>query len=290
MWAIFKRELKSYYQTPSAYIFMGTFLLLSGVLFTTQNVFAMNKQYAEFLGSLILIFVLVVPLLTMKVFSEEKKSRTDQLLLTAPVTPLEIVIGKFLAPLTVFFFTLAITFLYPLLLSFHGNLEVAKIIGTYIGFFLLGASFITLGILVSASTESMASAAIISFCAIILTWFADFLVPIVPTSPLTGALFAIILIFIILYRVYKNSGNLVYTLIAFAVSSAIVAIIYFARAELYFSLIAKTISWISLTTRFSYFPLGIIRLADVVYYISFSALILFVTSQQIEKRRWSKEA
>ena len=290
MLAIFKRELKSYFLTPSAYIFMGTFLLLSGLVFTTQNIFAMNKQYAEFLGALNIIFILVVPLLTMKSFAEEKKSRTDQMLLTAPVTSLEIVLGKYLAPLAVFLIAMIITFLYPLLLSFHGNLETAKIIGTYIGFFLLGASFISIGILVSASTENMASAAIISFCAIVITWFADFLIPIAPISSMAGALFVLIIISLILYRVYKNSGNYVYTIIAFILTIAVLTSLYFLKEDLFVSLISKTIGWFSLTSRFTYFPMGIIRLTDVVYYISFSAFILYLTSQQIEKRRWSKEA
>jgi len=290
MLAILKRELKSYYLTPSAYIFMGTFLLLSGVLFTTQNIFALNSQYAEFLGSLIIIFILVVPLITMKSFSEEKKSRTDQLLLTAPVTSLEIVLGKFLAPLLVFLFTLFITFIYPLLLSFHGDLETAKIVGTYIGFFLLGASFISIGIYISASTENMASAAIISFCAIIFTWFLDFLIPVVPTTSLSGAIFILIICFILLYRVYKNSGNLVFSLLAFSLCGALTVLLYFVRNDIFRSLIPGIVGWLSLISRFSYFPLGIIRLTDVVYYITFSAFILYLTSQQIEKRRWSKEA
>ncbi|MDA3808743.1 MAG: hypothetical protein PF518_00295, partial [Spirochaetaceae bacterium] len=182
------------------------------------------------------------------------------------------------------------TFLYPLLLSFHGNLEGAKIFGTYIGFFLLGASFISIGILVSASTENMASAAIITFCAIVLTWLLDFLIPIVPTSPISGVVFIGIIIFILLYRVFKNSGNLLLTGITFLISIVILTILYLTKSDLFLSVMAKSIGWLSLTSRFSFFPLGIIRLTDVVYYISFIALILYMTSQQIEKRRWSKEA
>ena len=290
MYAIFKRELKSYFLTPSAYIFMGTFLLLSGVLFTLQIIFPMSKQYAEFLGSLIVIFVLVVPLLTMKVFSEERRNKTDQMLLTAPVTALAITAGKYFAPVVIFLFTLIVTFLYPLFLSFHGDLETAKIIGTYIGFFLLGCSFISVGVLVSASTESMASAAIISFCAIAFTWFADFLIPIAPASSLAGALFILAVLLIVIYRIYKNSGNWLYSVIALGIIIAVVAILYFVKGEIFASLITKTIGWLSLTSRFSAFPLGIIRLVDVIYYVSFITFILYLTSGQIEKRRWSKEA
>lgn len=289
MFAIFKRELKSYFLTPSAYIFMCTFLFISGLLFTSQIVFSMSSQYSEFLGTIIFIFILVVPLLTMKVFSEEKKNKTDQLLFTYPVSSIEIVLGKFLAPLTVFLITIIITFLYPILLSFHGDLEIAQIVGTYIGFILLGATLISIGVFISALTENMASAAIISFCTISFIWIIDLLIPIVPSSPLSSLIFIYIIIFIMVYKIYKDTGSLKASIISLISVVTLITALYLIKNNMFFSLISKIFNWLSLTTRFTYFPMGIIRLTDVVFYISSIIFLLYLTNRQIEKRHWAKE-
>ena len=130
----------------------------------------------------------------MKILSEEKKQKTDQLLMTAPVSSGKVILGKFLGALTLYLMTLVITFIYPLFLSFHGRLDTAQIIGTYIGFFLLGGSFISIGIFVSSLSDSQASAAILTFCVLIITWIIDFLGGFMPQSIPSGLIFAFIIV------------------------------------------------------------------------------------------------
>ncbi len=285
--ALFKKEFLSFFISPLGYIFMAVFLLISGLFFTVGNLFAMNGDYSSFLGGLILIFLLVVPLLTMRIFSEEKRQKTDQLLLTAPCPVSHIVAGKFLAALALFALTLLLTGIYPLLLSFHTRLEGARILGTYTGFFLLGSSFISLGIFASSLTESQAGAAILTFCLLILTWVMDFLGGFLPVSVTSGVIFALILVFLAVLWIYKSSRNLPAAGLSLLLGLLVVGGFYFMNKEIFINLGGKTFSWFSLTRRFSYFPMGILKLGSVVYYLSFSGFFLFLTSQNIEKQRWS---
>ncbi len=287
MLAMFKKEFKGFFISPLGYVFMGVFLLISGLFFTVGNIFAMNGDYSSFLGSLVFIFLLVVPLLTMRIFSEEKRQKTDQLLLTVPCPVSHIVAGKFLAALALFALTLLITGIYPLILSFHSRPEGIRIFGTYTGFFLLGASFISMGIFVSSLTESQAGAAILTFCLLILTWAMDFLGGFLPVSISGGVLFALILVFLTVLWIYNSSRSIPGAGAVLLLGGLLVGGLYLVNKELFVNLGGRTLSWFSLTSRFAYFPMGILKLGSVVYYISFSGFFLFLTSQNIEKQRWS---
>ncbi len=285
--ALFKKEFLSFFITPLGYIFMGVFLLISGLFFTMGNIFAMSSDYSSFLGGLILIFLLVVPLLTMRMFSEEKRQKTDQLLLTAPCPVSHIVAGKFLAALALFALTLAVTGIYPLMLSFHAQLEGARILGTYIGFFFLGSSFISLGIFASSLTESQAGAAILTFCLLLITWIMDFLGGFLPVSILSGVIFALLLVSLAVLWIYNSSRSLPAAGVSLFLGLVIIGGLYLINKELFVNLGGKTFRWFSLIKRFSYFPMGILKPASIVYYLSFSGFFLFLTTQNIEKQRWS---
>lgn len=287
MLAVFKKELLTYFTTSVGYIFMGVFLLISGVLFTMGNVFGMDSDYATFLGGLIMIFLLVVPLLTMKIYSEEKRQKTDQLLMTAPQSTVGIVVGKFLAAATLFFMTLLITGLYPLFLSFHTKMDTAQIMGTYIGFFLLGISFISIGVYISSLTDSQAGAAILTFSVLIITWIVDFIGGFMPVSPLAGVVFALIITALTAGWMYNATKNIPAAALAVIAGVIFIGALYFINQDLFINLIARSLSWFSLTRRFADFPMGILKLNAVIYYLSFSGFFLFLTSQRIEKQRWS---
>ncbi len=287
MLAVFRKELATYFTTSVGYIFMGVFLLISGILFTAGSIFRMSSDYSNFLASLIMIFLLVVPLLTMKIYSEEKRQKTDQLLMTAPQPTAMIVAGKFLAAVTLFLVTLVITGLYPLLLSFHTKMDTAQIIGTYIGFFLLGCSFISIGIYISSLTDSQAGAAILTFCMLIITWIVDFIGAYMPVTVLSGVIFALILTALACFWMYSATRSIIAAVIPAAAGLVIILILYLINKDLYINLIGKSLSWFSLTRRFSNFPLGILKLDAVIYYLSFSGFFLFLTTQKIEKQRWS---
>lgn len=287
MLAVFKKELLTYFTTSVGYIFMGVFLLISGLLFTMGNIFGMDSDYATFLGGLIAIFLLVVPLLTMKIYSDEKRQKTDQLLMTVPQSTIGIVAGKFLAATAIFLMTLLVTALYPILLSFHTKMDTAQIIGTYIGFFLLGMSFISIGVYISSLTESQAGAAILTFSVLIITWIIDFIGGFMPVSPFAGVIFSLIITALASGWMYNATKNIPAAAIPVAAGVLIIAVLYFINQDLFINLIARTLSWFSLTKRFADFPMGILKLNAVIYYLSFSGFFLFLTAQKIEKQRWS---
>lgn len=163
MTAIFSRELKSYFTSPVGYIFLGIYLLFSGLFFIAINLQNTITEMAYYFSNLTIILVFIVPLLTMRLFSEERRNKTDQLLLTAPVTVTKIVLGKYFSAIALFGITLIITFIYPLAMLLYGNPMIFPIIAHYLGFYLLGCCLIAVGVFVSSTTESQITAAIITF-------------------------------------------------------------------------------------------------------------------------------
>ncbi len=161
MFAIYTRELKSYFFTPIGYIFCGMFLVVSGLLFAYTTLFAQStSSIGEYFIYLMAVFAILLPLLTMKLFSEERKSRTDQILLTSPVSITGIVMGKYLAALTVFGATFVVNSFNFLLLFKYGSPNMTSIFINILGIFLLGAAFIAIGILLSSLTENQLIAAV----------------------------------------------------------------------------------------------------------------------------------
>lgn len=162
MLAVFKRELKGYFYSPIAYIFMGFFLLITGVFFYAYNIGPAQANYNSMLGNLMFMFMLTVPILTMRSLSEERKNKTDQLLLTSPVGVSSVILGKYFAAVAVFLITLVISFVYPATLFIYGNPSPLEILTGYIGFFLLGAALISVGIFISALCENQVTSAIVT--------------------------------------------------------------------------------------------------------------------------------
>ncbi len=287
MLAILKKELKLYFLTPTGWVFLAVFLLVSGIMYSTQLVFPGNSQYSMFLTSLLFVYLFVIPLLTMRIFTDEKRFRTDQLLLTGPSNLWGIVLGKFLAAFSVFLITIAVTIIYPILLSFHGKLDWPMIFGTYFGFILLGSAFIAIGVFVSQVSEGVVGAAVLTFCAIIITFIIDFMQQYMPTTELSGLVWAVILIAIPLARLYSSGKNWGITAAVALVFAVLLLLVWLFGRDLFSGLIGKSLSWLSLTRRFGSFSMGILSLGAIIYYLSFSGFFLFLTVQSLEKQRWS---
>lgn len=287
MLAILKKELKLYFLTPTGWIFLAVFLFVSGIMFSTQLVFPGNSQYSLFLTGLLFIYLFVVPLLTMKIFTDEKRFRTDQLLLTGPSNLWGIVLGKYLAALTVFLITILVTAIYPVLLSFHGKLEWPMILGSYVGFILLGSAFIAIGVFISQVSEGVVGAAVLTFCAIIITFIIDFMQPYMPTTELAGLVWSMIMMAIPLAWLYSAGKNWAITGVVAVIFAVILLLVWIFGQDLLVGLIGRSLGWLSLTRRFGSFSMGILGLDAVLYYLSFSGFFLFLTVQSLEKRRWS---
>lgn len=168
MFAIYKRELRSYFITPIGYIFAGMFLAVSGLLFSLTILQSNSsgdytyKGMFEYFVYLLFVFSILIPLLTMKLLSEEKKQKTEQLLMTSPVTLTGVIGAKYLAALTIFAATLGVNSFNFLLLHKYGSPNTAIILSNILGLFLIGAAFIAVGIFLSSLTENQLVAAISS--------------------------------------------------------------------------------------------------------------------------------
>lgn len=163
MLAIFKRELTAYLRSPIGYVFCAVYLFFSALYFRTVLVSGVSFYFPQIYYGMINIILLILPLLTMRMFSEERRQKTDQVLITSPVSVFSLVMGKFLAALTIYSFVLAFTVIYAIVFSFYADPAWGLVFGNMLGALLFGAAFITVGMFISSLTESQVVAAIMSF-------------------------------------------------------------------------------------------------------------------------------
>ncbi|MBR4201821.1 MAG: ABC transporter permease [Oscillospiraceae bacterium] len=173
MGAIFRREIGAYFTSSIAYIFLAVFWIFSGYFFWASCLYPGTSDMSGLFQSMFLICVFLIPILTMRLFSEEKKQKTEQGLLTAPVSLGEIVFGKYFAALVLYTLALLMPFVYALILSSFGTVEWGIVIANFLALFLLGAAFIAVGTLVSALTENQIAAAVLSFVALMALYMID---------------------------------------------------------------------------------------------------------------------
>ena len=171
MWAIIKKEFKSYFFSPIGYVFIGLFLIMFSIFFYTDVFYyqSTNFEYIFYSGATILTFI--TPILTMRTLAEERKSGTEQLLLTSPISITKIVLGKFISATLIVVITELCTFMYFGILSFFGTPHLTTALVTLLGFLLLAMSYISFGVLASSITENQIVAGVITIGFFILTWF-----------------------------------------------------------------------------------------------------------------------
>ncbi len=251
---ILNRELKSYFSSLIAYVVIVMFLLITGYFFynllATFSVISFQAQVNPMLakqyqllninetvvrplfGNISIIMLLMTPLLTMRLISEEKKSGTIELLLTFPVKDIDVVLGKYLACLVVFLVMILLTATYPILLLALGEPEVMPMVTGYLGLFLLGAAFISLGIFTSSLTENQIVSASMSFGILFFFWLISYSVPFV--SPAFG----------------------------------------------------QILSYLSINEHIASLAKGVLDTEDIIYYLCFIVLFLFLTLRSLESKRW----
>ena len=248
MLAIYKKELRSYFTNPLGFVFVGIFLAVAALIFSYTTFLSKTYDTSSYFLFMIFVLVLLLPLLTMRLFAEEKKLRTEQLLLTAPISLTGMVLGKFFAAFTMFFGCMLVSCinfipLYAIAAAERGNLSysttyvgpvTAQIVGSMIAIILIGAAFIALGTLISTLTENQLAAAIITMAAIF---------------------------------------GLIFT----SLISSFVPIVWIRTA----------LNWISVLGRFSNLSAGVFDISAVVYYLSLTFVFLFLTVRVYEKRRWN---
>lgn len=203
MTAVLKHELRNYFHTLTAYVFGAFLLAFIGLGATLYNLQAAVSNFEFVLSFGSLVFVVIVPILTMRVIAEEKKQRTDQLLYSLPITTTEVVLGKYLALLVVYLIPLAVVSVYPLIFARYGDVYLLTSYGSIFAFFVLGAALIALGVFISSLTDNQGFAAGIGIAVILLNYYSASLSEYVSSTP-AGALIVAFALVIVLGVVIRH--------------------------------------------------------------------------------------
>lgn len=175
MGAIFRRELGSFFTSGIAYVFLGIFYLLSGWLFSVNTLDIGTSDMSGYLSILVAAIIILVPVLTMKTFSEEKKQKTEQGLLTAPVSLGAIVLGKYFAVFVMYLLGISVIFIHAVILSFFGTVDWILVLSNYAALLLMGSACVAIGMLVSALTENQVVAAVGGIFALLFVFILGFI-------------------------------------------------------------------------------------------------------------------
>lgn len=173
MGAIYRREMNAFFTSGLAYVFLAVYFIFSGYFFYSGSLLMATTDTSSMFSALFLVVLFLIPILTMKLLSEEKKNKTDQGLLTAPVGLWSIVLGKYFAALTLFIIAESVVFIYAAILSYFGTVAWATLLGNYFAMLLLGAAFIAVGVFISSLTENQMASAVASFLALMLLYMID---------------------------------------------------------------------------------------------------------------------
>ncbi len=287
MLAIYKKEIKAYFNSIVGYLFIAFFLAIIGLYHYLQNMYGESANFSYALYSITIFFVLLVPMITMRIMAEENKQKTDQLLLTSPISITKIIIGKYLAVISVFAIVMGITCFYPIVMANYGTVNFKMSYAAIFAFFLLGASYMAIGLFISAMTESQAFAAVVTFIVILLTYLSTGIGSIMPTDNKTAWITFSILFLIIAIITYVMMHNLTLTLFIGVFGEMIIAALYLLKPTIFDGSVVNVLGWFSMITRFDTFIYGNFDIAAIVYYLSVIVLFIFLTIQTIKKRRWS---
>ena len=287
MTAVFKHELRMYFQSLTAYVF-GAFLLvivgIGAMLYNLQAAVS-NFEYVLSFGSI--IYAIIVPILTMRVIAEERRQKTDQLLYSLPISTVQVILGKYLALLTVFVLPLCIIAIYPAIFAQFGEVYLPTSYGSLVAFFLMGAALIAVGIFISSLSENQGFAAGICVAVILLNYFSVTLSEYVSSTAIGSAVALFVLaagLGLLIHYLTRNDN------LACAVGltlMAVVVITYLVDSSLFEGLLPEIMTALSLFERLDVFVNGVFDLTAVVYDLSVAVFFLFLSVQSLEKRRYN---
>lgn len=288
MRSVFRHELSSYFTGLTAYVFGGFLLLFTGIYTMAYN---LKNAYANFeyvLGSMSFVFLIIVPILTMKILAEERRQKTDQLLYSLPLTMTQVVLGKFAALAVVFLAPVLVMCVYPLILSAFGSVNLGAAYGAAAGFFGLGCALIAIGVYISAVTESQAVAAGLCFVVMLLNYFIGDLTSFLSTTAYASLLVLALAALVVCYLVYRMTKSGFATLMLAALLEGGIIGVYLLDSGKFEGLVPNLVAKLSLFERFYTLINGVFDLGTLVYYASVAAVFLFLAVQAMEKRRWSE--
>lgn len=287
MRAVFKHELRNYFHTLTAYVFGAFLLAFVGIGAVLYNIQAAVSNFEFVLDFSSLIFVVIVPILTMRVIAEERRQKTDQLLYSLPITTTQVILGKYAALLVLYLIPLAVISLYPLIFSRFGDVYLLTSYGSILAFFILGAALIALGTFISSLTDNQGLAAGIGIAVILLNYYSVSLSEYV-SSTAAGSAVALVVIILALGAVIRyvtKNGTLAYWLCFVLI--ALTILLLFVDSSVFEGLLPAVMTQLSLFERFTSFVNGVFDMTAIVYYCTVIVFFLFLSVQSLEKRRYN---
>lgn len=287
MLAIYKKELRSYFTSMIGYVFIAIFLVIIGIYFVVQNLIYGSANVEQTLSSITFLIALLIPLLTMRLMAEENKQKTDQLLYTSPVTASSIVLGKFLAVFTIYGFVVLIICTFPLIMKLYGDVTMAAAYSGILGFALLGAAYLSIGLFISSLTESQVVAAVITFIAFVFTILMDGIASLLPTGNKEAVIIFAALLLLVCAIIYLMVRNATISVAIGIIGGAALFSVYYLKPTLLDGSVINVFGWVSVLNRYTSFAFGTFDVATVVYYLSVTFLFIFLTIQMINKKRFN---
>ena len=287
MIAVCKHELRGYFHSLTAYVFGAFLLAVVGVGAMLYNLQAAVSNFEYVLSFSSLVFVVIVPILTMRVLAEERRQKTDQLLYSLPITTTQVVLGKYLALLAVYLITLAVICVYPLIFTQFGEVYLPTSYGSIFAFFVMGAALMAVGVFLSSLTDNHGFAAGITIAVILFNYYSVSLSEYI-SSTAFGSLIAldvlVILLGFLIRYLTRNEG------LAYGVALALVlalAAAFLVDSSMFEGLLPAVMEQLSLFERFNTFVNGVFDVTAIVYYLSVIGFFLLLSVQSMEKRRYN---
>ena len=287
MSTICKKEIRAYLTSMSGYVFIAFMLLVTGIYFTAYH---MNMGYPIFgytLSAVNFIFLIVTPILTMRALAEEQRQKTDQLLLTSPLSVTDIVLGKFMGMIAIFAIPVLIICLYPLIMQVYGEVSMPMSYTALLGFFLLGCANLAIGVFMSALTESQVIAAVLTFVFLFAFYMMNGISSFFSQTSMSTAVAFGLLIVAIAIIIYTMIKNVLISVVIGAVGEIALVIVYVVKSSIFQGGIQKVLNVFNLSGHYDNFTNGVFDVTGIVYFISVIAICLFLTMQSIQKRRWN---
>ena len=269
-------------------VFIAFLLAFTGIYFVAYNLSAGYPYFSYTLSGSLIVFLVGIPLITMRSFSEERRSRTDQLLLTAPVSLFRIVMGKYLAMVTVIAVPNVIFCIYPLIIRSQGNAYLTVDYISIFVFFLLGCVYAAIGMFISALTESQMIAFISTFGILLVLYLWDGILSLLPSSAVSGLAGVLIILAAAVVYIYHMTDNITLAGIVGVIGAAAAVILYIVKTGLFENLLSDLLGRLALANVFTDITSNsIVDVTGIALYLSIIAVFVFLTVQTIQKRRWS---
>lgn len=287
MAAIFKRETQAYFTSMVGYVTAAVSLFFLGLYFTNRNLMYASSDFASVLYTITMILLFLMPAISMRSFAEERRNKTDQLLLTSPVGIPSIVLGKFLAEFAVFAAPMAVAVIMPLVLKAFGSVSLVSAYSALLAYLLLGGACLAIGTWISALTENQIIAYLATFGVLIVAYLMNG----IQTMFTSGNLLALIVFLVVLLIASVLVGVVCKSLTpccaVFCAGGVLLAILFVVRPTWLLAAFDSVLSAMALFEPFNGVVGGMFSVSAIVYYLSVIALFLFLTGQALERRRWN---